>query len=252
MKSSNFTFDAKQHCYTLDGELLPGVTTVLSTLAKPALIQWAANMACDYVSENRERFGDSGYPDTGASFSDGNLDEVLKEAKTAYAKKRDKASEQGTDIHSEIEGVIKKWIEQNSGWPTDMATNLYTDQTQKFITWASDNNVQFHESEKRLYSPTHKFAGTVDFTCTMDGKRLVGDIKTTSGIYDLSPFLQVAAYRICLEEMGEAPYQGGVIIRLGKDGSFDEHYRYDAGDDMDTFLALLKVYKALAKYKNQK
>lgn len=244
---SNFNFDPAKHCYTLDGELLPGVTTVLGTLAKPALIQWAANMAVESlwgyaVDKNKD-----------GKIDLKELEEGLELAKKAHVKKKDKASEQGTDVHALCEQYVKACIARggNAGaaGAGDASSN---EQLMKFVTWAQDNKLVFHESEKRLYSPLHKFAGTVDFTCTMNDKRLVGDIKTTSGIYDLSPFLQVAAYRICLEEMGEPQYDGGVIIRLGKDGSFEEAYRYDAGDDMDTFLALLKVYKAMTKYKNQK
>lgn len=237
--TTQFKFDPVKHSYTLDGELLPGVTTVLGTLSKPALIQWAANMACDYIKENSSGGGVMDYLVTEAT---------LKEARTAHAKKRDKAADQGTDVHAEIEGIIKTAL-GSGGKIVD--TPVVNNQAKLFIDWAKTNDVTFYESEKKLYSPTHKFAGTVDFTCSMNGKRLVGDIKTTSGIYDLSPFLQVAAYRICLEEMGEPAYDGGVIIRLGKDGSFEEFYRYDAGDDMDTFLALLKVYKSMAKFKNQ-
>src|SRR3990167_1096834 len=32
------------HTYTIGGKLMPGVTTILDTLAKPELIPWAAKM----------------------------------------------------------------------------------------------------------------------------------------------------------------------------------------------------------------
>lgn len=232
----SFIFDEKKHRYSLDGELLPGVTTILGTLAKPALIAWASKMCAEYVKENLKDLKD--------------LDGVLVQAKNAHAQKRDKAADAGTDIHALIEIYIKLCIE-NGGVAQGHEINEQP-QVSKFVDWALSNNVVFYESEKRVYSPIEKFAGTVDFTALVNGKRLIGDIKTTSGIYDLSPFLQCAAYRHCLEEMGEPNYEGSVIIRLGKDGSFEEFYRHDPeGEDKETFLALLKVYKALVRFKNQ-
>lgn len=237
-----FHFEEGTHKYYLNDELLPGVTTILGTLAKPALIQWAANEACKYIEAHLIT---RAFPhlDEGV-YNPEEFATVLAEAKTAHAKKRDKAADQGTDVHTEIEKWIKDAIE---GRVSLLNENK---QVQKFITWAVENNVQFHESEKKMYSVEHRFAGTCDFTATIGGKKYVGDLKTTSGIYDLSPFLQCAAYRIMLTEMGDTGFVGSVIIRLGKDGAFEEFYRSDeTGEDMETFLALLKVYKAMARFK---
>ena len=52
------TFDAKKHVHTLDGKNLTGVTTVLSVIAKPALIQWAADMVRFLYSLNWSRKGE--------------------------------------------------------------------------------------------------------------------------------------------------------------------------------------------------
>lgn len=234
-----FTFDEKTHKYYLDDELLPGVTTILGTLNKPALVQWAANEAIKYIEAKGEKLDEETYKVTG---------EVLEAARTAHAKRRDKAASQGTDVHAEIETIIKAYIKGETPEVQEVSA-----QAKKFVLWAAENKVAFHESEKKLYSEKHRFAGTVDFTATIGGKKMVGDIKTTSGIYDLSPFLQCAAYRVMLEEMGETGYKGSIIIRLGKDGSFEEAYRADeSGEDMETFLNLLAVYKAMARYKNTK
>ena len=51
-KTENFTFDEKTHRYYIGDKQRTGTTTVLGILAKPALIQWAANMAVDYIKEN--------------------------------------------------------------------------------------------------------------------------------------------------------------------------------------------------------
>ncbi len=242
----NFVFDPIKHSYTLDGELLPGVTTVLNTLSKPALIGWAAKMVTEYIRDN------CAWTQDGLKGREYTVSESeLEKAKTAHAKKRDKAADQGTDIHSLCEEYIKACIARGgsagSAGAGDKASN---EQLMKFVVWAQDNKVIFHESEKKLYSPTHKFAGTCDFVCSIEGKKYVGDIKTSNGFYGMEGVLQCAGYRIMLEELGENDYIGSVLIRLGKDGSFEELYREDPmGEDRTTFLSLLRVYKETNKFK---
>ena len=54
-KTEEYRFDEEGHKHELlkDGEWKPliGVTTALSVISKPALIQWSANMAVAYVQD---------------------------------------------------------------------------------------------------------------------------------------------------------------------------------------------------------
>lgn len=240
---NGFFFRESDHMYFFDGKPMTGVTTVLNVLAKPALIQWAANEAIKYVFENGVE------KDTDFILIS---KESLGEARTAHAKKRDKAAEQGTDIHSILEGIIKEAIEKHEGF---LVAQTISDnsQVQKFLDWGLENKVKFLESERKLYSSQHFFAGTVDFTCEIEGRRYVGDIKTTSGIYDLTPFLQAGAYRLMLTEMGEPEFLGTIIVRLGKDGSFEVKERiHSENRDGETFLHALVLYREMEDYKVNK
>ena len=130
-----YKFDDKRHIHSLDGTPLHGVTTVLSVISKPALIQWAANMAVKYVEDNFDW----------ANADVEHLSNVLKEAKSAHRKKKEKAGDWGTLVHEAIE----KWIKDNT-----LPTNL--DQKgievfDKFRVWSADNNVKFLESEKHVW-----------------------------------------------------------------------------------------------------
>ena len=40
------------HSYTLDGQPIPGVTTIIGVLDKPALVGWAANTTAAYAIEH--------------------------------------------------------------------------------------------------------------------------------------------------------------------------------------------------------
>lgn len=237
-----FEFQEKGHKYFLDDKPLTGVTTVLNVIAKPALIQWAANMATDYISKEWK---------SNVSYSMDAIKIILDEARKAHCKKKEEAGQKGTDVHTLIETYIKLMISDQGG--VAMEINGYdNEQVKHFVEWAVKNKIKFLESEKKMYSEKHWIAGTCDFTCEIKSKKYVGDIKTSSGIYDRTPFFQTAGYRLMLEEMGEKDYAGSVIINIKKDGKFDEkkdvYYSFDYQSDLDGFLAALKLYRTLKNY----
>ena len=91
--------------YTLDGQRMTGVTTVLSVIAKPALIGWAANMAVDYVKDYIKV-----HPDVRGQDQLDKLLVVVEEARTAHTKAKEKAGDVGTLAHKKIEVWIKEQI----------------------------------------------------------------------------------------------------------------------------------------------
>ena len=94
------TFNEENHLYLLDGKKITGCTTILKCIAKPALIQWAANMAVDYL---KERIDDlyGVYKVDDKAFS-----KILEQARQAHARKRDKAGDLGTTTHL----ILSQWI----------------------------------------------------------------------------------------------------------------------------------------------
>ncbi len=238
----NFTFNEKEHLYELDGKALTGITTILKVVAKPSLIQWAANMAVDYIANNfSEVFV---YP-----LDKEKIGKLLEEARFAHRRKKEEAGQKGIDVHTEIERIIKDLVKSNSVLKDGASDNP---QIQHFINWAIINKVKFLASEKRLYSKKYWVAGTADFICEIDGKKYVGDLKTSSGIYDRTPFFQTAGYRMMLEEMGEKDFVGTIIINIKKSGEFDEnkdvYCSCDYQNELDGFLACLTLYRKLQEF----
>ena len=93
-----FRFDPIKHRYYLGEKQLTGVTTILGVLAKPALIQWAANEAVEYITEKALYF---------ESTNDWKVSgDILVEARTAHVRKRDKSADIGTVAHSWISDYI--------------------------------------------------------------------------------------------------------------------------------------------------
>ena len=76
----------------------------------------------------------------------------------------------------------------------------------------------------------------------------MADFKTSSGIYGIDYWLQVAAYRMLAEEEGDEPYDGATVVRMGKDGSFEVKHRFDYETDKEAFMACLTIYRAQATF----
>ena len=228
-----FYFQADKHIYWLDGKRMTGVTTILnSTLAKPALINWASNMAVDYVKEHAKPSIDLHYDYT-------QLLAILEEARTAYAKKRDKAADTGTLAHAEVEKYIK-----TGNW-TPTGNKQIDDMVMMFIVWAQKEKVKFLASEKVVWSRQNFYGGKFDFLCEIDGKTYLGDYKTSSGIY-FEMFLQCAAYQLALEEQEpETKIDGHIIVNTTKDGKFNVETHYDYEATKEGFLSALKLYRLM-------
>jgi hypothetical protein len=240
---SNLTFEEKGHNYFLDGKPLTGVTTILGVaLSKPQLIQWAANMAVEFIQEETRKIirrGDNWMDELGD-----NWERILKEAKTAHRSTKEKAGNFGSNVHKAIENWIK-----NPDYKSEL-NEAEAKAFNNFVEWAKENKVKFLESEKRLYSEKNWYAGTMDLVVEIDGKQWVGDIKTSSNIYP-EHFAQCAGYHLALNEMGE--YQdisGYIIVNVKKNGTVDEKRVISTEVCKEFFLACLTIYRSLEKIKS--
>lgn len=232
-KEIGFYFDEKEHAYFLDGKPMHGVTSILRVIAKPALIQWAANMAVDFISTNLD-----------LSMTAEQIKALFDDAKKAHARKKEDAGEKGSDVHETIENLIKLAIKTTDGrivaWEKTGNSQL-----DNFVGWARENDVRFLESEKRVYSESAWYAGTCDLVFEMDGKKYIGDVKTGRAIYP-EYYLQMAAYQNALEEMGEhTDIHGAVVINLKKTGGIEIGMNYDYQGNKLAFLGFLTGYKQL-------
>jgi hypothetical protein len=221
-----FKFDEAEHIYTLDGKPLIGTTTALGVIAKPALIPWAVKVCFEWLVEN---------------FNGELTDSLIKEAKSQHKKIKESSADIGTEVHKAIE----EWIKENKEPKLNEQGMVMFNHFKK---WAIDNNIKFIESEKQVYDEDLWIAGTIDLVFEKDGKTYLGDIKTYSGIYDRTPFFQCAGYRYMYEKTTGKKLDGSCIIRLGKDGSFEEKWSYDYETDLKGFTSAVELYKALKTY----
>jgi hypothetical protein len=222
------SFDDAKHAYTWGGQLVPGVTTILSCISKPALIQWAAGMASDYFLQAIQ----SGRTD---------LPVIYKESKVAHRKKAQSAANIGKDVHHYAECFFKK----------KPLPELTDDQAKRgveaFHKWLDAHKVEVLTSERILFSNEHYYAGTCDFVAKIDGVLGVGDIKTSSGIYPEHRF-QTAAYQQAIQEEKNMKFDVRWVIRFDKKtGEFESKPFYDFELDFAGFRAALALHRALQK-----
>lgn len=214
----------RENVYRLDGHQLPAVTAILSILAKPALIAWAAKTAARAVLEDPETYN------------------TADKAARVPMDARDSAAGRGKAVHA----MLEAW---GRGTPIDTVAiasefEPYRAAFKKFLrSWRPTPE----HVEVVVANLTHGYAGTTDFIGTIGEDRWLLDFKTGKSIY-FEYTLQTAAYRHAehlwtgnkLEPMPDIDATGVVLLR--DDGTFE--FQETAGN-FDLFLALKNAYVML-------
>lgn len=181
----------------LDGQLVPGVTTILGMISKPQLYAW-------YAKNGQDSF------------------RILEES-----------GEFGSTVHSLIEAVV-------SGQKPHLNAKNKTI-LDNFQVWADKNVKEYLWFEKQVLSEKYKYGGTADFAfINKAGKRVLADVKTSSGIWP-EMHVQLAAYEQALEEMGEK-FDELIILHLDKETLVWEEQFVITDGLFDVFLAAYKLW----------
>lgn len=200
---------------TKTGDKVPGVTTVLSILSKPALIHWAWQMGI----EGKD-----------------------------YTKIRDDKGEIGTLAHAMIMADLKGEEPDTSDYSKeqiDQAENCFL----SWLEWRKGKVIEPLLIEKALVSELYQYGGTLDFYGMIDGISVLGDYKT-GGIWKES-YIQTCAYRQLLREDGYKPPEKILILGIPRtpDEKFQEvtYTEFDKGTAL--FLHLREAYSLLKDIK---
>lgn len=193
-KFDEFVFDPEgkgKTRYQLNGKGLTGVTTILNSIAKPNLLDWAASEA---------------YKES-LVLTKEDIKRILEEKDYAHKRKSDSAKDIGKEAHDWVERFVKAKMEGGNLELEPETAHI----CRRFKDWAEINNVKFLASELSVFSRKYFYAGTFDFVCEIDGKTYLGDFKTSSGIYGREYFAQCAAYRLAISENGAFMQNGDRI-----------------------------------------
>jgi len=99
-----YSIKGRGHSYKVDGRIVPGATTILNTINKPALMYWSVNQAIEYLDANLK---------AGKVYDEMELSELLEDARTAHTRLMKKAGTKGSIVHDWIHKYIKWRIEND-------------------------------------------------------------------------------------------------------------------------------------------
>lgn len=211
---------AHQRYVTASGEEVPGATTVIGVMDKPALLNWAYN--CGVKGQD-------------------------------FRKVKENAASIGTLAHFMAECFLKGKKPDLSSFSADEITRA-TVSFQKFLDWWKEEEMTLVHSELQLVSNSLGYGGTLDIMARDRKSRLcLVDIKTSKGIYLKEMGSQVAAYdHLYTENLDIKDGQSAerwMIVRIGKESAGDFEVRALNRHDIEAhwriFAACLDLYNAI-------
>lgn len=246
-----------------DGSSLPSVTTILSAINKPALVNWSAKVEREAILKAAaELWQDIPWPDAKAPAPKMSVMAYLATlsdrvgTEKANVKLKNKAGDIGSEIHALAEWTLRQELKQEVGKrppasdPAEWGFMAWQD-------WRKSVNMVPRLIEQTVWSEKHGYAGTMDLACEIDlpvGGRgeVVTDWKSGKAIYAES-LLQVSAYAEALLEMGHAERPlHGLIVRVPKlmdDPAFETRFleQREMTDLFKVFQSVIVLWRWLEK-----
>jgi hypothetical protein len=232
--------------YDVDGESLPSVTFILSCIAKPALVKWAANQERTLVMEAAaDLYADVARLTTPLSRT-AYLTTLEKRIGKLRAHQRQVA--RATEIGSQVHRLIEWWLRRELGQAVGPEPAVVDDAQWAFMAWqdwAKAAKLRPIFIEQIVFSLVHGYAGTADLLAEVNGEVRLIDFKTSRAIYP-EAHLQNAAYQVALSEMGHGAPVGGLIVRLPRvqsDPQFEVAMVPPSSELFPVFLAIKQVWE---------
>ena len=230
--------------YEIGDRRYPSVTTVLSVIAKPALVQWAANEASKAALDFAMEVWDRKTPITEAEF---------KSWKKAHRDKADKALDIGTWLHDLMDFLLGVRAAHPGPCP-DLATGENLERAAKGAV--EGLGLRLVENGRKVWRDGigEQYAGTFDAIVEKGGLRYLVDWKTSSAVFG-EMHLQTAAYvkarlHVFWEDRKDeggamaVVVPGRAIVRLDKKTGGYEWVESPLSleEDYAAFIACLKLY----------
>lgn len=192
-----------------DGTRVPGVTTVIGVLNKPALVPWANKMGLQGIDTNRY------------------VDELADAGTLAH------------DMILHLHGGPIPELPMYSEYQVELASNSL----KSYNSWASLHTIEPLLLEQPLVSEIFSFGGTPDMLCSLDGIATLMDFKTGKALYP-EHGTQVAAYRQLLRE-ASFDVDEVQILRIGRteDEGFEVKPIHRLDMQWELFLHCMEVYR---------
>ena len=178
-------FTEVTHTYIRNWVKIPSVTTILGTLSKDWLLPWAVKTALETLQ-------------IGKVITQQTIDTAL----VAHKVITQEAGEEGTLVHQAINDYVH-------GKEVNCESLGY----KAFLSFVHDHKPKILMSEQMVYNEEMEYAGTFDVIMEVNGKRYIGDWKTSKSIYG-EYLMQLAGYVLCLPDM--IHIDGFAVVHLDK------------------------------------
>lgn len=202
-----------------EGIRVPSVTNILSVIAKPALVNWAAKVERELVLEAAANLyldlpHDPAAPRMKRDAYVRTLTTRIGEEK-AHQKVARKATDIGGEAHELIEWNLKRELGQEAGAEPRVSPAAAT-AFSAFQTWWAGSGLKPVRVEQMVFHPGALYAGTLDLLAKANDELIIVDFKTSKAIYE-EYLLQVGgAYGPAVNAMGHGPITRGLIVRFPK------------------------------------
>jgi hypothetical protein len=209
-----------------DGKKIPSVTTCLKIKDPGALIFWAYKTGRDHgILEGRGEPAPVG----------------LYEGSDVLAI--------GTAVHAMCESWVKggdpqavltEALDAKTVVDRDAFKRQASSAYSAFEFWCRGTQLEIIDCEVQVISEAHRYGGTLDFIGRLAGKLVLGDFKTSNGVYP-EMLCQLAAYAKAYEECTGSKIDGGYhLLRFSKENGDFGHHFYPSLDD-DAWPAFLHL-----------
>lgn len=229
-----------RHLYTVNGSdtSFPGVTTILSVVGKDALVPWAAKESVDYVFNRLAKV-------KGYKLTERFMERLQSRAKKQPRFAKERAGRNGTQAHNAFDAYIN---DQPAG-PGN------TPFWESFQYWLEKEKLRIVIGDTKVASLVYQFGGSIDVLLADENNKLIiGDFKTSKGLYDAYAY-QISAYCQAFRETYGLDYiPEGVVVRFVKDRPcFERREVRDINDSFAGFKAALDLFNntKLVHYKNR-
>lgn len=201
-----------------DGTPVPGVTTVLGVINKPALVKWSNQLGLQGIDS-------SAYVDATARI--------------------------GTCAHELVQEYLGGSLVDRKTYSPDEINNA-ENALISFFAWEKmhGGKMETIHIELPLVSESLRYGGTIDWYGKLDGRLWLVDFKTSKGLFPEHEY-QVAAYYRLLRENGYE-VEGVRLLRIGRteDEGFDDHIMSDSKLNLGwaVFTSALSLYEAQKEF----
>ncbi len=260
-------YSDKEHCYFLvnaagENEYQDGVTSICHIIDKSAmLIPWAAKMTVEKLLRTVPTLDCS--DGKWVKLPRDQFEQLAMAAKSGHKERLEDAAHVGHTAHNWIESHINAEL-QGKLQPAKPSESRANSCCEASLGWMQKHNVRWISTERKVFSRTHGFAGTMDGLATVDScddpnccpvlftNRLsIIDWKSSNHL-QTEYLLQTAAYQGALQEETKQVIEDRWIIRLGKEDGEVEPWHITAEHferDWQGFLTCLKLSRLMRNLK---